>query len=139
MTIRDLIKDYLSAVDGCLYLFNEKFGRRDIVRAWKEGVIPQSGELSANASYRMHGVGCAVEFPEYDVDFDFAKQDEVGFDPWRLWRYAKQFPRTYPDYQELTAVEAAVAGAVADMTVSRMEGASIGESNDNLFQLNASE
>lgn len=136
MTIVNLITDYLSAVDDCLALFDQKFGRRDLVRAWKEGVVPQTGELSDGIEYQMHGVGCAVEYADHDVDFDFANQHEVGFDAWRLWRYAKQFPKRYPDYQHRAAVEAEMAQSLSAGTISRIETNYPGESNDKLLRLN---
>lgn len=139
MTIVDLITDYLSAVEKCLALFDQKFGRRDLVRARRERVIPQSGKLSDDIEYQMHGFGCAVEYADHDVDFDFANQHEVGVDAWRLWRYAKQFPDRYPGYQELAAVEVVLAEAISDGTVSRIETRYPGESNDNMLRLNMSE
>jgi|EndMetStandDraft_7_1072992.scaffolds.fasta_scaffold19342_3 hypothetical protein len=135
MTIANLITDYLSAVEECLVLFEQKFGRRDLVRAWREGVIPQAGELADGIEYQMHGIGCGVEYTDHDVDFDFANQHEVGVDAWRLWRYAKQFPKVYPHYQECDAVEAALAEGLSNGTISRAESEYPGESNDKLLRL----
>lgn len=135
MTIVDLITDYLSAVEKCLMLFDQKFGRRDLIRAWRERAIPQRGKLSDGIEYQMHGFGCAVEYTDHDVDFDFANQHEVGVDAWRLWLYAEQFPDRYPGYQELAAVEAALAEGLADGTISRIESRYPGESNDNMLRL----
>ena len=98
-------------------------------------MIPQTGELSERVEYRMHGVGCAVEFTDHEVDFDFATDREVGFDAWRLWVYAEQFPEQYPEYQELAAVEGSLAECQSDGTISRVASMYPGESNDNLFRL----
>ncbi|HZF42706.1 MAG TPA: hypothetical protein VEZ48_04800 [Sphingomonadaceae bacterium] len=135
MTIANLITDYLSAVEKCLVLFDRKFGRRDLVRAWREGAIPQTGELAGGIEYQMHGVGCGVEYTDHDVDFDFANQHEVGFDAWRLWQYSTQFPDLYPDYQERDAVEAALAEGLSGGIISRVESKYPGESNDKLLRL----
>jgi hypothetical protein len=85
--------------------------------------------LSEDIEYHMHGAGCVVEFSDFDVDFDFANWEEVGFDAWRLWRYAKQFPERYPDYQERESVEAALADGLAERVITPFEG------NDRLFKL----
>ncbi|QZP08484.1 hypothetical protein [Caenibius sp. WL] len=131
----NLITDYLTAVEECLDLFDQKFGRRDLIRAWREGAIPQQGELPGGVEYQMHGVGCAVEYADHDVDFDFANQHEVGFDAWRLWLYAEQYPERYPAYQARDAVEAALAECLSNGAIRRVESRYPGESNDRLFEL----
>ena len=135
MTLTILIADYLQQVEKCLALFETKFGRRDLVRAWREGVVPQTGELAEGIVYQMHGVGCGVEYPDYDVDFDFATRDEVGFDAWRLWMFANQFPNRYPEYQDRTAVEAAVDALLAEGTATRVDYEFPGEVNSKLLML----
>ena len=135
MAMEDLIADYLQKVEHCLALFEAEFGRRDLIRAWREGILPPTGELADGVEYHMHGVGCAVEYSDYDVDFDFATRDEAGFDAWRLWMFAKQFPERYPDYQERSAVEAGVDAIVAEGTAARAPVACLGEVNDKLFLL----
>jgi hypothetical protein len=99
------------------------------MKAAGEGVLPRSGELSDGVEYQLHGIGCRVEFPDYEVDFDFASSVDVGFDAWRLWIYAEQFPDRYPDYQERAAVEAALADLVAAGAARPFGG------NSNLFRL----
>lgn len=135
MAIVNLIIDYLRAVEECLLLFDRKFGRRDLVRAWREGVIPQTGELAQGIEYQMHGVGCSVEFGDHYVDFDFASQHNVGFDAWRLWQYANQFPNRYVAYQEHAAVKAALADCLLNGAVRPVEPGYRGESNDGLLRL----
>jgi hypothetical protein len=54
--IVSLIREYLLAVEQCLSLFERKYGRRDLVRAWREGVISQVGELADGISYQMASV-----------------------------------------------------------------------------------
>lgn len=83
----------------------------------------------------MHGVGCRVEFPDHEIDFDFANGQEVGFDAWRLWVYAGQFPERYPEYQKRHAVEVALAECCSDGTISRIECKYPGEGNGRLFRL----
>ena len=134
-TIFDLATEYLSAVEGCLVLFERKFGRRDLIRAWREGVFPREGMLADEVKYVIHGVGCAVEFADHFVDFDFSGTCEVGFDAWRLWRYATQFPEAYPDYQDYAAVEIALADGLSAGAFMRADSTSAIESNHALLRL----
>lgn len=117
-----LIADYMGSVAECLDMFERKIGRRDILKAAAEGVIARSGELADGVQYKMHGVGCLVEYPDHDVDFDFATPEgDVGFDAWRLWSYAEQHPEKYPEYQERAAVEAALAECLSEGAVGPFE------------------
>lgn len=109
MSISNLIDDYLAAVEECLVRFQRTFGRRDILRAWREGALPTTGKLAGEQQYQMHGVGCQVSGQDQVVDFDFVNgEGDVGFDAWRLWLFAKQFPERYPDLSSRTEVEDAV-------------------------------
>lgn len=135
MNIEQVIAEYLQQVEKCLSLFESKFGRRDLVRAWRERAIPQAAELAEGIEYHMHGVGCAVEFSDYDVDFDFASPDQAGFDAWRLWLFAKQFPERYPEYQDREVVESALNRLIEAGAIARALANYPGEANDKLFIL----
>jgi hypothetical protein len=135
MAIEQVISEYLQQVEKSLTLFEGRFGRRDLVRAWRESIIPQEGDLAEGIEFRMHGFGCAVEFPDYDVDFDFVSLDQVGFDAWRLWLFAKQFPHRYPQYQDREAIVDALAERLDAGAITRVEANYPGEANDNLFIL----
>lgn len=83
-----LIDEYLADVEVFMKLFAEKFQRRDVLRAWREKVIPQSGKINNEVEYELHGVGCRVYFFDRIVDFDFGPYQRTdGFDVWRLERY----------------------------------------------------
>lgn len=133
--MENLIAEYLEAVEKCLTLFEAKFGRRDLIRAWREGDLSPSGVLTDGVNYHLHGVGCVVEYQDFDVDFDFATRDKVGFDAWRLWMFAKQFPERYPDYQERSAIQAGIDSIVADGKAALGLSGFYGEVNDRLFLL----
>ncbi|MBD9597771.1 hypothetical protein IB270_33645 [Ensifer sp. ENS05] len=101
-----LARNYLAEVEGCLELFEGKFGRRDIIKAWREGTLEREGLLNDTIAYQLHGRGCQVEFADHDVDFDFMDWDgTVGFDAWKLWTYARQFPERYPKLTSNADVE----------------------------------
>ncbi|WP_156420450.1 MULTISPECIES: DUF6896 domain-containing protein [unclassified Sphingopyxis] len=117
----ELINDYMEAVEKALTMFEKTFGRRDLIKAWREGTIPQTGELSGGVEYQMHGIGCWVNLPEGEVDFDFAYSNHVGFDTWRLWSYAKHSQNRYPDYQNQADIERALADASAAGVIEPFE------------------
>jgi len=119
--IVELINDYMGAVEKALTLFEKAFGRRDLVKAWREGSMPPTGELSGGVEYQMQGIGCWVNLPEGEVDFDFAYSNDVGFDAWRLWSYAEHAQNRYPDYQKKEDVERALAEALAAGVVEPFE------------------
>lgn len=138
MSVEMLISDYLDEVERCLFFFETKFGRRDLIRAWREGFVPVRGELTEGVKYQMHGVGCAVEFPTHEVDFDFASAEEVGFDAWRLLMYAEQFPNKYPEYQGERLIESALLECLQEGLIVHADAPYIGEANRNLYLLRRS-
>ena len=117
----DLIKEYLDAVESALELFERKFGRRDIVRAWGQGVIPKIGKLPGGIEYQMHGIGCWIDLPDGEVDFDFGPSGDVGFDTWRLWSYAEHAQNRYPDYKSQEDIDHALTKALAAGIVEPFE------------------
>ena len=119
--IVELINDYMGAVEKALALFEKTFGRRDLIKAWREGAIPQTGKLPGGVEYQMHGIGCWVDLPDGEVDFDFAYSNDVGFDAWRLWSYAEHAQNRYPGYQKKEDVERELAEALASGVVEPFE------------------
>lgn len=102
--ILNLIKDYQNDVKLFMKLFNEKYARKDIIRAWHDGDIPQNGKVTDTIEYELHGIGCCVFFPDREIDFDFGPNLRTdGFDLWRLKQYIKQNtnPGKYPTNDEL--------------------------------------
>lgn len=103
----------MGAVEKALALFEKTFGRRDLIKGWREGSIPQTRELPGGVEYQMHGIGCWVDLPDGEVDFDFAYSNDVGFDAWRLWSYAEHAQNRYPSYQKKEDVEHALSEALS--------------------------
>ncbi len=102
--ILDLIKDYQNDVELFMKLFNEKYARKDVIRAWHDGDIPQAGEVANTIEYELHGIGCCVFFPDREIDFDFGPELRTdGFDLWRLKQYVKrnENSKKYPISDEL--------------------------------------
>lgn len=101
-----VIREYRKEVDHGLVLFEQQVGRRDLIAAWREGLLEKSGLLKDGTEYELHGVGCSLFFNGHEVDFDFSVGERSdGFDAWKLWRYAKQFPDRFPRYQRKSEVE----------------------------------
>ena len=95
-----IINEYQSAVESSLILFAREYGRQDILAAWREGAIPKNGKLANSVEFDLHGIGCYLRFPKFEVDFDFAPNgDSDGFDLWRLGIYVTQFAERFPEYQ----------------------------------------
>ncbi len=101
-----LISDFLAEVKLSLELCEKKFGSRSLHQLWKDKKISQRGEISDGVSYQLHGNGCMFEFPDHCVDFDFGPEERAdGFDAWRLYNYACEYPDKYPKYTNLEHVE----------------------------------
>lgn len=66
---------------------------QDVLRAWHDGTIPKSGNVTDIIEYELHGIGCFVFFPDREVNFDFGPELWAdGFDLWRLKDYLNNRP-----------------------------------------------
>ncbi|MBJ7372066.1 MULTISPECIES: DUF6896 domain-containing protein [Pseudomonas] len=105
-TLEDLIKDFLSKVQKGTTLLQEKFGTRNILRLWRSGQIERCGEVNDGVEYELHGIGCAIHFPNESVDFDYGSNNRIdGFDEWRLYMYATDRPLKYKKYTDMKFLE----------------------------------
>jgi len=105
-TLEDLIKDFLSKVQKGTTLLQEKFGTRNILRLWRSGQIERCGEVNGGVEYELHGIGCAIHFPNESVDFDYGSNNRIdGFDEWRLYMYATDRPLKYKKYTDMKFLE----------------------------------
>jgi len=105
--LESLIFDFLTAAEDSLVLLERKFGSRSLLALWREKKIEQRGELSPGISYQLHGRGCMIEYPEFCIDFDYGPNERTdGFDAWRLYNYACEFPEKHQKYTDLKIVEA---------------------------------
>lgn len=89
----NLINEYLNDVRMFIKYFKEKYHREDVILAWRDGDIPQSGNVTDTIEYELHGIGCCIFFPDREIDFDFGPEMRSdGFDLWRLKKYLNQRP-----------------------------------------------
>lgn len=126
----DLVHDYKSQTALAADQLSKELSVDDLLAAWQERTISQRGVLSDGSEYQFHGLGCTVSRGDIDIDFDFGPGGRAdGFDAWRLWRFAKQFPEKYPDFQQLTSVEQAV------HSLRESDFAELGAPGDHLLYL----
>jgi hypothetical protein len=108
--LESLIFDFLTAVEDSLVLLERQFGSRSLLALWREKKIEQRGELRHGISYQLHGKGCMIEYPEFCIDFDYGPNERTdGFDAWRLYNYACEFPEKHKKYTDIKIVEAELA------------------------------
>ena len=101
-----IIQDYLRDVRRGVDAFRRDIERDDIIAAWRDGAIGKDGVLSDGTKYELHGIGCTFYFTDCEVDFDFGVSGRIdGFDFWRLWDYARQFPDRYPYYPDKSSMK----------------------------------
>lgn len=119
MKLIEAIREYFVEVEKALALLQERFGREDVLRALREGVIPERGRLASGVEFRFHGAGCRLNYDGgREVDFDFLPDGRrVGVDVWRIWRYAAQFPDRFPEYAEKASVAVEFMALASDGTL----------------------
>ncbi|MDL2275966.1 hypothetical protein LJC22_07565 [Desulfosarcina sp. OttesenSCG-928-G10] len=87
-----LINDYLFQSKRAVSFLKDNFGKINLLRSVRKGEIPKDGMIKT-IEYSFHGVGCIVFFDDCFIDFDFGPNGRFdGFDAWRLFDFAKQFP-----------------------------------------------
>jgi len=103
-----LIDDYQAAVRRVVSALRVGFGRDDLLPARGRREIPKDGVING-VEFSFHGVGCRATVDGVEVDFDFGPNGRTdGFEAWRLWFFAQQKPATYPQFQRLEDVQAAL-------------------------------
>ena len=111
MNITELSAAFLTMANTAIAQLQNELTVGNLLEAWLHRRIPQRGTLTDGSTFQFHGIGCVVERPDdIDIDFDFNESGAVApVDDWRLWRFAKQFPQSYPDFQHrhqvITALE----------------------------------
>ena len=132
--IQGLAEDYLRAAIPVVSLLRLSFGRSDVLLVWRMGDRPQIGD-GVWGHYEMHGYGCTVFLDDVAMEIEFSGRDRIGFDGWRLWRFARQHPTRWPTYQDLNRVEREQSAAVQDGIFRRGKPQFPGEGNPDLYEL----
>lgn len=132
--IQRLAEDYLTAATHCVSLMRLSFGRSDVLDAWKRGDLPQIGEAGWGR-YEMHGYGGTVFLFGLTVDIEFSDRGRLGFDGWRLWRFARQHPTLWAEYQSLAHVERELSAGFREGIFRRSQPQFLGDGNPDLYEL----
>lgn len=104
-------------------MLEKKFGSRSLHKLWRQKEIPQRGDVGGGISYQLHGNGCMIEYPDYCIDFDFGFNERAdGFDAWRLYNYASEFPQKYKEFQDLPKIEEELEHLASEKKISRLNG-----------------
>jgi hypothetical protein len=120
--LRALIADYQRRVASFVAAAQKRYGRDDLLAAWRDGSIPETGMLDdpRKTRFRFHGCGCRVESVDGEVNFDFGPDGRhEGFDGWRLNIFAQRRKQEYPHFQRLEIVESVLGELVTDGEVCR--------------------
>ena len=105
--ILDLIEDFQTEVKFVAAQFYNKYGRKDLLKAWHDKAIPQTGQLdNIVIQYAFHGAGLFAKLIDKEVDFDFGPNDRIdGFDAWRLRAFADSQAKKYQGFWTLKKLE----------------------------------
>jgi len=89
-TIRRWALEYIGEAKTMVDQLRLSHPFQDLLRAWRSGEVPRTGDLPGDVHYEFHGSGCIFQSPKRTVDLDFGPQGRCdGFDAWRLFQYAK--------------------------------------------------
>lgn len=95
LKVVQLARAYLDEADNFCQILAGMAGTRNLLLAWRKGILPQSGYLSPQVEFSFHGCGCRFtsDVPPNWVDVDFPGPGRWdGFDAWRLHLYAYHHP-----------------------------------------------
>jgi len=90
-----LIQRYTEAATRVVRGMHEALGESNLLAAWRDGRLPATGDLAlpglGTGSYRFHGRGCYVEVGTTNIDIELCQDEKMlGFDAWRLLRFAEE-------------------------------------------------
>lgn len=93
--MQELIHDYINNAAQVVATLRRTFGCRNLTAAVRSRQIPRLGEIQHDTfgkiSFQFHGRGCFVSAGSLKIDIELCgDSDIVGFDAWRLWRYASE-------------------------------------------------
>ena len=110
INVVELLAAYGRAIRGMLYLFHERYGIDNPVKAYHSRQLPRTGFLheSGTLEYSVHGAGCSVESADGRVvSFDLDERDQYRFDAWKFKLFADNPTVEEMDNQELERLAAA--------------------------------
>ena len=85
-----LVDDYKAAVAKAVVLLNTKSEKEKGFQVQQDSPGHYAGYLDdlKRIRYALHGIGCLVTTPEFEVDFDFGEAGRCdGIDAWFLFKF----------------------------------------------------
>lgn len=104
----DLIHDYQAAVYKAVALLNAKSEQERGFQRHEESPGAWAGYLDdlRQVRYHFHGTGCLVTAPEFEVNFDYAREGGcTGVDTWFMYDFLESNPAIEAKYPLLTSGE----------------------------------
>ena len=97
MIAQELVSSYIASLSLCLRALRSEFDsvtRADatapLVARSHAGERKRSGRIEGLGTYQLHGVGCRLELDTgEEVDFDWDRDGNAIFTPWRLRTFAE--------------------------------------------------
>jgi hypothetical protein len=112
-----LIHEYQARVLEAAALFQKYKGIDPLsLMYWRQSGLAIEGFIDPERSieYGFHGIGCWVNLPSGEVDWDFGQEGRLdGFDAWRLWRFAEDGTDKFPEFKRKETLDEAFSHAVA--------------------------
>lgn len=93
--IDKLINLYIDDASRIIQYMIDAWKTSDLLTAWRSGEKPPSGSVPLPdgqiVTYRFHGRGCYFTLDDLRIDVELCEDAEtIGFDSWRLLRYAEE-------------------------------------------------
>ncbi len=94
-SMQDLIRNYVKDAAQVIAALRTSFGCRNLTAAVTSTQIPRLGEIHHEIlgaiSFQFHGRGCFASVGSLKIDIELCgDSDIIGFDAWRLCRYASE-------------------------------------------------
>ncbi|MBC7890616.1 MAG: hypothetical protein H7Y12_00260 [Sphingobacteriaceae bacterium] len=124
----ELIQLYQEKVNEVLNIFKQKWGNEFAVTERRRLNIPRMGRFSKYGvkRYGFHGIGLYTNLNGIEVDFDFGPDGRTdGFDWWRLYQFADNFPERFGVFNDSKLVESALAELERKGVIHRLPNSSL--------------
>lgn len=98
---------YKDRINIIINLFEIKYGVKNPIKIWRNGLIPRTGYLDINnkTNYSLHGFGCTVEFDNGEiVSFDFSDNEIINIDAFKFELFLQSISKINVKKEELNAV-----------------------------------
>lgn len=94
-SLLELFRHYVNDAKQLVAILRTTFGLRNLTAAVACGQIPRVGVIRDDTlgpiSFQFHGRGCFISVGLLKIDIELCGESEmVGFDAWRLCRYASE-------------------------------------------------